>query len=151
MKRLMLLLLLFVSASAHSFFLESDFADAQFSIKGRALDYVLASQNGFEGSTYIVQVEVLRVYYGDLDVGDTFELVLMSEDMLQSLFRDNTLEANFATNFCLSESGVYFTDKLYRPRKKTFAALTRYGREGTSYWDRHDCQELRGTRIRSTT
>ena len=147
MMRVCLLLFVLISSAAHSFYLESDFADSEFSIKGRALDYSRASNEAFEGTTYIAQVEVLDVYYGDISVGDKIELIIFSDDMLKSLYRDYILEGEFASNFCISSAGVYFTDRLYKPRKKTIEALEQFSRSGTEYWDRHDCNDLRHSRM----
>lgn len=147
MVRFLCLLLVFVGLPAQSQYLESDFADSEFSIKGRAHDFAVASSRALDGRTYIAQVEVLDVYYGDINVGDKIELIIMADDILKSLNRDRILEGEFATSFCKSRHGIYFTSRLYRPREKTFAKLKQYREEGTDYWDSHDCAELRGSRM----
>lgn len=147
MMRFVCLLLLLVCSTAHGFDFESDFADSEFSIKARALDYTRASQSGLEGTTYIAQVEVLTVYHGDVAVGDQIELVIFAEDALKGLNRVGILRGEFATNFCVSRAGIYFTDRLYRNREKTIKTLERFSKTGTDYWDRHDCAGLRGSHM----
>ena len=120
--------------------MENNFADSQFTVKAKALDFELADIPDTDRNVFIADIKILEVYYGNIAVNDVLQLHIEWERGDTRAWKfDDFLQGEFITNFCLSETGQYFTDDMYASSNKTISALNRYISEGTSEWQRHDC------------
>jgi len=140
MRNFLLITLSMIANAAHGqgLFVESNFSDTQFTVRAQALDVVSADMPEHMQNALITNLKVLEVYHGDLKEGDTLELIIES-DALNSLYRQGRMQGEFLTSFCLSDTGIYYTNIIFPASEDNLAAVEHYREHGTTNWDRHDC------------
>ncbi len=138
-----ILSLLSGTAGAQALFAEANFSDQQYSalIENVSLEAtdLRSSFSGFQ--LYLGRVEILDVYFGDLEVGEQIDIQLN----VAYFGMKNTLEnmqEPYILSFCRSEAGVYYTNRDFLIIPANAINLKEFRRlqaEGTDFDGNNDC------------
>lgn len=137
------------SDSYHSMWVEPNYVDTQYSALFDGLNVAKANP---DHSTYdhiplgwipyFVSAEVIDVYKGDLERGETIE-ILVYISALSARSQLEKIRNTFILSFCRSVNGTYYTSRDYLIQTPTKANIEKFEmvrQHGTYYEGSGDCQ-----------